>query len=104
MLAYIEVRGWGLKDPYPEELDKEGVRLLDSPHLVRVELTRRVAVRARRLAVTYGLKNYDALHLASAVEYPAEVLMTWDDDFKGPRLVEGVWIDEPYEPGPLKLI
>lgn len=99
MLAYVEVRGWGLRDPYPQDLDEEGVRLLDSPHLVRVELSRRVAVRARHMAVKYNLKNYDAMHLASAVEYPADVMMTWDLDFKGPRQIEGVWIDQPYEPG-----
>ncbi|MCM4077457.1 type II toxin-antitoxin system VapC family toxin [Paractinoplanes hotanensis] len=99
MLTYVEVRGWGLQDPYPVELDQEGVKLLDSPHLVRVELTRRVAIRAREIAVKYSLKNYDAIHLACASEYPAEVMMTWDKGFKGPRRVEGVWIDEPYELG-----
>nr|MDT0661657.1 PIN domain-containing protein [Micromonospora sp. DSM 115978] len=96
MLAYIEVRGWGKRDPYSEALDKEGVRLLDSPSLVRVELSRRVAVRARECAWKYSLNNYDALHLASALEYPVDVLMTWDTDFGFPRQIEGVWVDEPY--------
>lgn len=104
MLAYVEVRGWSLKDPYPQDLDAECVRLLDSPSLLRVELSRGVAVRARRCAHTYGLKNYDAIHLASALEYPADVMMTSDKGFKGPRNIEGVWIDEPYELGDPTLI
>jgi predicted nucleic acid-binding protein len=104
MLTYVEVRGWGKKDPYPEALDKEGIRLLDSPSLVRIELSRRVAVRARECAWRYALNNYDALHLASALEYPADVLMTWDTDFKFPRSIEGVWVDEPYEFGDPTLI
>lgn len=98
-LTYVEARGWARKDPYPQDLDEECVRLLDSPHLTRVELTRRVAIRARRYAWSRKLNNYDAVHLASAVEYPADVFMTADTDFPIGTTVDGVWIDRPYEPG-----
>ncbi len=103
-LAYVEVRGWSRADPYPHELDEEGIRLLDSPHLLRVEFTRRVAIRARGYAHHYGLRNPDAMHLASAAEYPAEVFMTWDTGFPHGTVVDDVWIDEPYEPGAPRLM
>jgi predicted nucleic acid-binding protein len=49
------------------------------------------------------LGNYDAIHLASAVAAGADVLMTADKGFPRGRQVEGVWVDEPYEPGPLPI-
>lgn len=99
MISYVEARGYGNSDPYPPELDKQAIDILDHPNLTRVELSRRVALTARRLAHTYPLKNWDAIHLASAIEGGAEVFMTEDSDFRRGESVNGVWIDEPYIPG-----
>lgn len=98
-LSYIEVRGWGKADPYPPDLDRRCLAALDSPSLTRVELSRGIAMRARRYAYGHKLDNYDALHLASAVEAQAGVLMTWDKDLLRARYVDGVWIEVPYQLG-----
>ena len=58
-----------------------------------------MAIRARQYAQLHRLRNYDAIHLASAVEARADVLMTWDRDFPHGQTIDGVWIDVPYEPG-----
>lgn len=99
VLSYVEVRGYSNNDPFPPERDHECVALLDSAHLVRVEFARRIALRARRLAYEYRLKNFDAVHLASAIEAEADVFMSADRDFAHGRMIEGVWVDDLYEPG-----
>jgi len=45
-----------------------------------IELDRRIAERAARLAVATGLRTLDALHLAAALTLPAEsvIFATWD--------------------------
>ncbi|MBN1172480.1 MAG: type II toxin-antitoxin system VapC family toxin [Micromonosporaceae bacterium] len=98
-LSLVEVRGWGRTDPYPPDLDHRCVAQLDHPRLLMVEFHRDVALRARRYAHHYRLKNPDAIHLASAVEAEVDVLMTYDADFPHAQSVEGVWIDDPYFPG-----
>lgn len=103
VLAYVEVRGYSNNDPFPPELDQRCVELLDSAHLTRVEFGRRIALRARGFAYQYRLKNYDAVHLASAVEAEVDVFMSADTDFLHGRFIEGVWIDDPYEPGDPRL-
>jgi predicted nucleic acid-binding protein len=95
------VRGWGRGDSYPPKLDQDCIELLD--RIVQVEFSRRVAQAARKLAYMYQLKNYDAIHLASAVDAGVDVLMTWDKGFPLGQRVEGVWVDEPYEFGPLPI-
>ncbi|WP_307849009.1 PIN domain-containing protein [Micromonospora sp. U56] len=98
-LSFVEARGWSNTDPYPPDLDRKCRNALDSNSLVRMEFSRRIALRARGYAHTYRLGNYDAIHLASAVEASADVLMTWDKKLLRARYVDGVWIEEPYEIG-----
>ncbi|MEW2384504.1 type II toxin-antitoxin system VapC family toxin [Micromonospora sp. NPDC047707] len=98
-LSYVEARGWGKGDPYPAELDQKCRNALDSTNLVRVEFSRRIALRAREYAYRHRLGNYDAIHLASAVEAGVNVMMTWDKELLRARYVDGVWIEEPYEIG-----
>lgn len=98
-VSYVEVRGWGLQDPYPPERDKATLGLLDSPSVVPVEFSRGVALHARKIAYTHGLKNYDAIHVASAAAAGAEVLFTRDTQMCGRGRIEGVCICEPYEIG-----
>lgn len=98
-LSYVEVRGWGKNDPYPPELDRRCRDALDSTNLVRVEFSRRIALRAREYAYMHHLGNYDAIHLASAAEAGVNVMMTWDKGLLRARCVDGIWIEEPYEIG-----
>ncbi|GIH27772.1 hypothetical protein Aph01nite_60820 [Acrocarpospora phusangensis] len=102
-LSYTEVRGFSNTEPYPPDRDRAALALLDSPSLVQVEFSRFVALEARRIAYTYGLKNPDAIHVASAVVAEAEVLFTSDKQLVGKGRVDGVWIAEPYELGDPKL-
>jgi predicted nucleic acid-binding protein len=98
-LSYVEVRGSSLSGPVDGVRDRQIIASLDSPWFKQVEFYRGLALRARRFTQEYKLKNYDAMHLASAAEAGAEVLMTWDQGFPHGRNIEGVWIDQPYEPG-----
>jgi predicted nucleic acid-binding protein len=66
---------------------------------VQIDFHRGVALRARQYAQQHGLKNYDAIHLASAVDASADVLMTTDKGFPIGQSVDGVWVDQPYAPG-----
>ncbi|MEV5411576.1 type II toxin-antitoxin system VapC family toxin [Thermopolyspora sp. NPDC052614] len=95
-LSYVEVRGYGNDEPYPAERDKIATELLDSPSLTLVEFSRGVALKARKIAHTYRLKNPDAIHIASALYAEAEVLFTADQQLKSRGLIEGVHITEPY--------
>jgi predicted nucleic acid-binding protein len=98
-ILLVEARGGGLGETADESGERELLAYLDHPAWALVELDRAVALRARRLCLRFGLHNYDAVHLASAIEGRAEVLMTFDKRFPIGSAVEGVWIDRPYPPG-----
>lgn len=98
-MSYVEVRGWGLQEPYPPERDKAALALLDSPSVILVEFSRGIALQARTVAYTHGLKNYDAVHVASAASAGVEVLFTRDSQMCGRGRIDGVYICEPYEIG-----
>lgn len=98
-LTFVEVRGGGLNAPVDPVRDRQVVELLRSPYMTSVEVHDGVALRARGYAHRLRLKNYDAVHLACAVEAGVEVLMTSDKRFPHGQVVDGVWIDEPYIPG-----
>jgi predicted nucleic acid-binding protein len=98
-ILLVEARSRG-RDAAPDDSgEREILGYLDHPGWILVELDRAVALRARRLCLRFGLQNYDAVHLASAIEGGAEVLMTFDKGFPIGSLVEGVWVDNPYLPG-----
>jgi predicted nucleic acid-binding protein len=73
--------------------------LLRSPFLPKVDIHDGVLLRARRYAQSHRLHNYDAVHMACAVEASVGVLMTSDKDFPRGQHIDGVWVDEPYIPG-----
>lgn len=98
-LSMVEVRGWRRNEAYPVDEDARVLAMLDAPQFVPVEFGRAVALRARAYTHRYGLANYDAIHLASAVQAQVDVLMTFDRGFPRGQRVDGVWIDEPYQPG-----
>lgn len=95
----VEVRGSGLGGAAHGEQEAQILARLDSPQVLLVELDRTVALKARRLAQQLGLKNYDAIHLASAIIGGADVIMAFDSDFPFGRQIEGLWVDRPYAPG-----
>lgn len=99
MVSFVEVRGTSRSEPYSAEKDRRALDALDGPHVLTVELARHVALLARKLGFERGLKPYDAVHLASAIEAQADVLMTTDKKFPRGMSVEGVWVDEPYALG-----
>ncbi|HET8684400.1 MAG TPA: type II toxin-antitoxin system VapC family toxin [Micromonosporaceae bacterium] len=103
-LSLVEVRGWRRTEPYPPERDRRVLEMLDHPRFILVEFSRVVALRARRYTSEYGMKNYDAIHLASAAQVPVDVLMTGDKGFRRGQRIDGVWVDEPYEPGEERLL
>lgn len=98
-ILLVEARSGGRDAAVDEAGERELLDYLDHPAWTLVELDRAVALRARRLCLRLGLHNYDAVHLASAIEGGAEVLMTFDKRFPIGTAVEGVWVDRPYSPG-----
>jgi predicted nucleic acid-binding protein len=99
MVSFVEVRGTSRSEPYSPEKDRQAIEALSGPHVLTVELHRHVALLARKLGMERGLKTYDAIHLASAIEAEADVLMTNDTKFPVGTFVQGVWVDKPYAPG-----
>lgn len=101
----VEVRGQG-RGGTDAVVEQQALAILSGARLINVEFHRHVALRARDYVGQYRLRPLDAIHLASAVEAEVEVMWTLDRDFSGlwQSSVEGVWIDEPYEIGPPRLI
>ena len=56
-----------------------------------------VASKAAALRVQYGLKTWDAIHIATAIVTGAEVVIGRDRKFPDGEVVEGVSIREPYD-------
>lgn len=66
-----------------------GTRLAD---LEVVELTAALAAEAGRVARAFGLRGYDAVHLASALALQDEtlVLATWDEELASAAAARGL--------------
>ena len=103
-LLLAEARGGARTDPNPHAEERIR-RLLTEPYIVLVDVSRRVGLTAREIiADTPRIKNWDAVHLATAVVAGAEVLLSSNTrDFRPGQLQRGVWIDEPYPYGGEKL-
>jgi predicted nucleic acid-binding protein len=98
-VALVEARGGGLGSPNPVAEDRIR-KVLISPAVTLVDCTRRVALSARDLAVQHGLKTWDAVHLASALEVSADVLFTTDKGLLPlDAAIERLKIEEPYISG-----
>lgn len=99
-VSLSEVRGGPYRSgTFDAVKDARALALVDNPRFVLVEYDRTIALKSRDLAVQFGLKPADAVHLASAVVAGAEVFMTCDKGFPRGQLVEQVWVDEPYPYG-----
>jgi predicted nucleic acid-binding protein len=55
--------------------------LLSSPNIFTIPVTPATAQAAAEIRATLNLKTPDAIHLATAVNYPADALLTNDRDF-----------------------
>jgi predicted nucleic acid-binding protein len=73
-VAVVEARGGGRLSPNPAAEEKIR-KVLDSPAVILVDCTRRVALLAREMALQHNLKTWDAVHLASASVFQAEILL-----------------------------
>lgn len=95
-----EARGGGRMDPNPAA-EQKILNVLENPNMVRlVNANRRLCKEARIIALATKAKNWDAIHLASAVTAKAEVYLTYNTrDFPMGSLHDGVWVDKPYRYG-----
>jgi predicted nucleic acid-binding protein len=76
---------------------REGVRaLLESPETQLVDVNTVVARRAGDLRAEFGLKTWDAIHLATAVLARVDVLIVRDSQFPFGDY-EGVHISRPFD-------
>jgi predicted nucleic acid-binding protein len=97
-ILIVEARGERRGEPVDEQRESRLRGLFDNPRVTLVEFDRSVALRARDYARRFGLKNYDAIHLASAADAGVEVLYSTDGDFPFDSDVDGVWVSKPYNP------
>lgn len=95
-----EARGGGRMTPNPAA-EQKILAMLENPNMVRlVNADRRLCKNARTIALASKAKNWDAIHLASAVYAKAEVFLSYNtNDFTVGAMHDGVWVDEPYAYG-----
>ena len=62
-----------------------------------VDVTPSLAELADDLREEFGLKTWDAIHLATSVLTEADVPFVRDGKFPTGRLVRGVWVSTPYD-------
>ncbi len=98
-LLYVEALGHSRAEPLNPDVEAQLLKTLDSPRVTFVEFSRFVAKRARTYCHNLRLKPYDAIHLASAVDAGADVLMACDTGFPFDQQVDGVYVSIPYAPG-----
>jgi predicted nucleic acid-binding protein len=98
-LILVEVRGQR-RGENDVGRDRKALEIFDG-RVTRIDLNRKVALRARQYVGVHRLKPPDAIHLASAVEAAVDIMWTLDKDFQHlwQTTVDGVWVDEPYEFG-----
>lgn len=93
----IEARGSGSDAPNSAAEKRIRAALLD-PKFVLVNLDRATSVLARELALKHSLKTWDAVHLASAVRFDADVLLTTDTRLLSVARVGRLEVKPPYDP------
>ena len=81
ILARLECRVGPLKSNNIELL-KQYERFFTSDRILMVDISREVVERATELRVKYKLETPDALHLATAIQHSAVVLLTGDKALK----------------------
>lgn len=105
-LIYAKVCGHGdVRAPQDFKAVDEKISAFFEHGFIRwIEVDLVLAREARRYSRDYGLRGSDAIHLASAVRGPCDVLMTWNkNDFPIGETVDGVEIREPFLFGQAKL-
>lgn len=76
---------------------REILQLLESAEVELIDVTAVVARKAADLRRQYGLKTWDAVHLATAIAARADVLMMRDDKFPADTVVDGVYVTKPFD-------
>lgn len=62
-----------------------------------IDVTPSLAGLAAEFREAYGLKTWDAIHLATAITGQADILFVRDGRFPIDTDVRGVWVSEPYD-------
>lgn len=78
MITITEVNKLPGSKELPEEQSKKILDFFENPYIVVRPLDRRTAEYAHELTRTLGLKNMDAIHLATALLNRVPVLYTYD--------------------------
>lgn len=89
------IRMKGEPQPLTVEKEREIDVRLRSERIVWVELDFSLAVEARHIARSHGLKPGDAIHLAAALRGRADILLTYDKSMLA-LADAGIEIAEPY--------
>ncbi len=84
-------------DPTGLARRREILQLLESAEVELIDVTAVVARKAADLRRQYGLKTWDAVHLATAIVARADVLMMRDDKFPADTVVDGVYVTKPFD-------
>lgn len=71
--------------------------LLRDPATELIDVSLPVAQRAAEYRVSFGLKTWDAVHLATASLAQCDVLFVRDGKFPTDSDVDGVWVSLPYD-------
>jgi hypothetical protein len=79
--GYVEVNQLKelAKTTLREEQSKMILEFFQNPYIYIRSVTRQVAELAHEFTRTHGLRNADAVHVATAVIAKVDVLYTWDD-------------------------
>lgn len=80
-LTLTEARRGEGAPPLPGEIYETPRKFLRNSFVEVVPLDRGTAELAADFADRYGLKNHDAIHLATAVRAKADVFLAWNGDF-----------------------
>lgn len=75
----------------------EIIALLRGPDVQIVDVGLTVATKASQLRVRFGLKTWDAIHLATAIVSGADIFIGRDHKFPAGQVVEGVEVRKPFD-------
>lgn len=90
------IRMKGESAPLSPDRESKIEAILRSDRILWVELDLTLALEARKLSRTHGLKPGDAVHLASAMRAKADVLFRYDDRFSAKDEIAGLALCEPF--------
>jgi predicted nucleic acid-binding protein len=82
--------------------DEEILQFFEHEYIIIVDVDREVGENANKFCREYGLNPMDAIHLACALRAKCDVLLSWDNDYKGVRRTD-IRCERPQMLGQLEL-